>query len=618
MFYIGIIINTIPGTALVAVALAAVVLCFLTVILYIIKSGKQKKLERKFKIIDSVKQIKGIKKPEDKYDEILKLISGSIKGDGYFLYLRKFEDDKHRLKRVLFEQNPSGKQSGGVDIGYGRIIPYAKEAYAPPLSFTPADIPKKTTLLMEGRFSLLVIPVMNQRGFISVSTKKKRFRGGEFFDYVASCLEDTFEEISGMDTDENKIFEKKENEDEKEPCEKLMEFILKVMHADAGYFFKIEYDYCELLADAGFSIDISELLHNDTDMFSDIEQVSRDQNSIIIREGSRDYEKIPSYIKEEGFGYIVIKKMKQGIMVLCSKEESINGTAVEYRSNAAKILSEKIVEESKSGKSRRSSEYYMKKIRSIAHMIDREEPFSEGYSDLMKHYTTAICREMKLSPEETSNYETAAYLSNIGVLVLRSKILYKEGVFTEKEYDSIKLHSTEGAKFVQMLTGNEVIARCIRYHHERIDGMGYPEGLSGDEIPLGARILAVVQTFLSKIKGRNYREPLSFEKIILLMKKEAGNSLDSKIVDSLINWFRKKQQNPVLEGQTLGTCWEMRCASEDICKNCPAYKRTDRYCWTFENNNCLAHGNSCDTCFIRTEFIKRKDVLEMEAKEKGG
>ena len=74
-----------------------------------------------------------------------------------------------------------------------------------------------------------------------------------------------------------------------------------------------------------------------------------------------------------------------------------------------------------------------------------------------------------------------------------------------------------------------------------MDGLGYPEGRSGQEIPLGARIIAVVQTFSSKIKGRNYREPVSFDKIISTIEQEAGKSLDPEVVANVLERFRGEQ-----------------------------------------------------------------------------
>jgi HD-GYP domain-containing protein (c-di-GMP phosphodiesterase class II) len=229
----------------------------------------------------------------------------------------------------------------------------------------------------------------------------------------------------------------------------------------------------------------------------------------------------------------------------------------------------------------------------------------------MSQYASVIAREMKTSPEDRKNILLAAYLSNIGVVAIPEKILFKKGVYTKEEYEATKIHSEAGALFVALTIGNRQVEQYIRYHHERMDGAGYPEGLKGLEIPLGARILAVVQTFSSKIRGRDYREPLSFEKIIQLIEEDSGKSLDREVVSALVNWFKRKQENPIYDKNSLGPCWEMRCATEEICSKCPVYKRTDKYCWQFEKNNCLAHGNTCETCHVYTEFINRNIILRM-------
>jgi hypothetical protein len=149
------------------------------------------------------------------------------------------------------------------------------------------------------------------------------------------------------------------------------------------------------------------------------------------------------------------------------------------------------------------------------------------------------------------------------------------------------------------------------YHHERIDGAGYPAGLRGADIPLGARIIGVVQTFLAKINGRKGRDPLSFDKALEMLQSAAGTQLDKQVVQAFVAWFESKQKNPAFSERSLGYCWEMCCTPSSICEHCPVYRQSGaafKNCWEHEGNLCHSHGKSCSSCFVRTEFVTRGAV----------
>jgi hypothetical protein len=117
-----------------------------------------------------------------------------------------------------------------------------------------------------------------------------------------------------------------------------------------------------------------------------------------------------------------------------------------------------------------------------------------------------------------------------------------------------------------------------------------------------------VQTFLTKISGRIDREPMSFNNAIDELVRSSGTQLDSRVVNTLVDWFREKQATPAVKAKSLGCCWEMRCASEEICDQCPAFGNTERNCWENSGIKCELHGNRCDKCFIYTEYLGRKAV----------
>ncbi|MHB1485147.1 MAG: HD-GYP domain-containing protein [Saccharofermentanales bacterium] len=606
-------IKGIPGYAI-AVFIAILIIMFIVIVFFIIKKNKKGIISRKKVKIDRyLAGVANMDNDECKYDKVLELVRKYIRGDGYFLYIHEKERNQYRLKRVLFENTQTGMNQGGVNVSYGRIMPYARESYAPSLVFSEAVIPKKISLLMEGRFPVVVIPVKDDSGFISISTRKKsHIKKRLYLEYIAANLENLFKVFADVNNKKTGLFEK-ETVDNDDTTEKdVLDFSLFVMGAKAGFFIKIENDYGELLATSGINLKTEEIMLNDSGFLSDIAELVNEKEYIIINKNTHGFYKIPNCLTAEKFTSFIVERTDSGIIAFCYTEEPDESYLKEYRRKAVDLLTIKMSEKSKTRQKKNTPEFYIRKMKNLASLIDKEETYSIGFSELLSQYAAVISRELGLDPEDIKDIKIAAYLSNIGVTVIPESILSKKGVFTAEEYEIMKVHSEAGALFVALLTGNNTIEQYIRYHHERPDGMGYPEGLKGGEIPQGARIIAVAQTFLGKIKGRNYRNPISFEKIIMMIEDESGVSLDAQIVDCLILWFRKKEKNPIYEQNALGPCWEMRCATEAICASCPVYKRTDRQCWTFESNNCLKHGNTCDTCHVYTEFINRHTILNME------
>ena len=247
-------------------------------------------------------------------------------------------------------------------------------------------------------------------------------------------------------------------------------------------------------------------------------------------------------------------------------------------------------------------------LKTLAKLIDGLSKYTVAYSELMYRYTYIIAKEMNLSKKEIEDISLAAYLSNIGIIGLVEGLLNKTGKYNEIEYDTMKHHADAGASIIEATLGNALVASCIRHHHERYDGYGYPSKLKGEEIPIGARIIFVVQTFLAKIMSRDYRPAISFEEALKQLKIASGTQLDDKIVNTLLTWFNKKEEIFKNRDCALGNCSHMRCSPEHVCIHCPAYKSTTKNCWEFEGVNCREHGNTCDNCFIHSEYLYRKNM----------
>jgi hypothetical protein len=251
-------------------------------------------------------------------------------------------------------------------------------------------------------------------------------------------------------------------------------------------------------------------------------------------------------------------------------------------------------------------------LKRLSRTMDNMNPWTVGYSEQMSRYATIIARELGFSGEQIQDMALAAYLSHIGASALSKDLLTKDGRYTEDEYGRMKLHAEFGALLVEMTLGNKQAAEAIRYHHERMDGRGYPERLQGESIPAGARIIAVAQAFLAAINGRPSRDPLSFGDALGRLQAASGTALDPVPVAALTAWFRRKRMDAGPGLKPLGACWEMCCAPSALCETCPSYGQTEKPCWTFESNNCTSHGKACKTCFVYTEAegrSMRREVL---------
>ena len=161
-----------------------------------------------------------------------------------------------------------------------------------------------------------------------------------------------------------------------------------------------------------------------------------------------------------------------------------------------------------------------------------------GHIKRMSHYSQLLARLYGLDEKECELILYAAPLHDIGKVGIPDKILLKPGRFTQKEFEIMKLHSTLGAKMLEGADNFPVlkVGRIIALeHHERWDGKGYPNGLKGEEIFLYARIVAIADVFDALSSKRCYKEPFSMEKIITIMKEEAGHQFDAKLVEIFLD-----------------------------------------------------------------------------------
>jgi hypothetical protein len=161
--------------------------------------------------------------------------------------------------------------------------------------------------------------------------------------------------------------------------------------------------------------------------------------------------------------------------------------------------------------------------------LEARDPYTHGHSRRVARHASNIAKRMGLSREEVAKIRAAGAMHDVGKVDTPTAVLHKEGKLTDEEYSIIKRHPVDGAAMVSTLRDDELTA-MVRHHHERLDGKGYPDGLAGEAIPIGARILAVADTFDAITSTRPYRHAHAHKKALDILAADSGTQLDPDAV----------------------------------------------------------------------------------------
>ena len=183
----------------------------------------------------------------------------------------------------------------------------------------------------------------------------------------------------------------------------------------------------------------------------------------------------------------------------------------------------------------KEKELFEKVLKSLVRGIEMRDSYTRGHSERVAYYSKRIAQEMGLSPEEVKKIYTAALLHDIGKIGIPDSILLKPSKLTEREYEIIKLHPILSYEILSHLDFLEEALDGIKYHHERWDGSGYPEGLKGAEIPLAARIIAVADSFDAMTSHRIYRRARDKSDAIRELRQLAGKKYDPQVVENSLH-----------------------------------------------------------------------------------
>jgi hypothetical protein len=184
---------------------------------------------------------------------------------------------------------------------------------------------------------------------------------------------------------------------------------------------------------------------------------------------------------------------------------------------------------------RQLSDSYESTLQALSRALDTRDAETEEHSQRVNRYTELIARRFGIADEEIAHLCRGAILHDIGKIGVPDAILLKPAGLTASELEAMRKHPTIGYSMIAHIPFLAPAAEIVLHHHESYDGTGYPSGLAGAEIPLGARIFAVVDTLDAMTSDRPYRKALSFEEALAEIERQRGHQFDPAIVDTLLS-----------------------------------------------------------------------------------
>jgi len=277
-----------------------------------------------------------------------------------------------------------------------------------------------------------------------------------------------------------------------------------------------------------------------------VEQAIRGKKPIIITDvlNDKEYEH-PEYVTKEKVSSLlcvplVAKEQAVGVLTVYSTrrkrytQDQVDLLSAIADQAAIAVSNAKLHEE--------IHRSFLRTVKALAAAVDAKDPYTKGHSESVVKYALEIGKELGFSKEELETLEIAALLHDIGKIGIKEEVLLKPGKLNDEEWCIIKEHPLISAKILAPVEFPEVIMLAVKLHHEQVDGKGYPNGLSKDQIPLHASIIKVADAFDAMTSDRPYRKALPLETAISELKKGSGTQFHPKVVETFIKILERKQE----------------------------------------------------------------------------
>ncbi len=236
---------------------------------------------------------------------------------------------------------------------------------------------------------------------------------------------------------------------------------------------------------------------------------------------------IPIYIQDRFDGVVVCANRKGGF------EEFDDQVLISLGDHAGAVLQNGRLH----GELRSA---YISTVRMLAEAIQAKDPFLRGHSDEVSTYVAAVAERLGLQPSQREQLVFGSLLHDVGKIGISERILLKPGPLTPEERNLCELHPRIGYQLVQQVPALRPIAPAVLHHHERYDGDGYPAGLSGEQIPMEARVVSVADSFSAMTADRPYRGRMSLAEACVELERCAGTQFDPEIVRVFVEEVRKQ------------------------------------------------------------------------------
>jgi putative nucleotidyltransferase with HDIG domain len=193
-------------------------------------------------------------------------------------------------------------------------------------------------------------------------------------------------------------------------------------------------------------------------------------------------------------------------------------------------------------------------ILTLVAAIEAKDAYTEHHSLHVPQYAECLARRMQIGKRETEIIKKAALLHDCGKIGVPDAILTKPGPLTVEEFEIIKQHPVTGAAILSAAASLQRELPLVLYHHERYDGTGYPEGLRGRQIPLGARILHVADAIDAMICPRSYKRGMNIDEVMSELRLWRGTQFDPVIADVALQWLTERPEDLKVEGPEMRAC----------------------------------------------------------------
>jgi putative nucleotidyltransferase with HDIG domain len=251
-------------------------------------------------------------------------------------------------------------------------------------------------------------------------------------------------------------------------------------------------------------------------------------------------------------GLFLANRLTQPILRLVGTAKRVTGGDLTARSGVRTSDEIGTLAASFDAMTARLQRQHLSTIKALTSAIDARDPYTLGHSVRVGQLAVTIGRQLKLDRTMLGHLETGGYLHDIGKIGIRDHVLLKPGRLTPEERAIIEEHPRIGLEILQHVELPPEVVAFVGGHHERLDGSGYPSRLSGEAVPLVARIAAVSDMYDALTTDRPYRAAMTPEEAMGILKSESGSYLDDDVVwalrDCLEDWERRRKVEPELRG----------------------------------------------------------------------